>query len=219
MAGSATDKLLRNWEKLADDMRHKFKDRLAEELETAHRQAGELFVRKARLNVARKAGRFAPNAPLTKALKGSDVPLVDRGSAGLLGAITYNVVGPERVEFGAHSPKTKKGRLVYEILHNGATLKVTPKALRYLHAKLRERANSPLGRGASEKRQHRGWIDDALAGLRASRGGTAKRWIIPPRPFLAKVYDDPSWIEAIEERYAAAVERAADIPGIVETEI
>lgn len=125
---------------------------------------------------------FAPNAALTIAIKKSSTPLVDNGD--LVGSIGHEVVdGGMTLRMGVSSPKTKSGRYLYEILHNGATITVTPAVRAAVFAKLRNAVG-----------------DSAFKAMRTNlKGPGARVWHIPARPFLTDLFEDKAWLaEAIQ---------------------
>lgn len=121
----------------------------------ANRQIGTKFVRDARVQITRTKP-FAANAPATIAAKKSTTPLVDHGD--LVGSLNYDVKGPDLVRMGINSPRLASGRYLYEVLHNGATVR----------------------RGAGV-------------------------WILPARPFLSTVWENPKFLEFIEDRFKRAL--------------
>ena len=75
--------------------------------------------------------QFDSNAPLTKILKNSDLPLVDHGD--LLGSTAYEHRGPFILDVGVLKRESEAN--VAAILHEGATISVTDrmrKFFRYL---------------------------------------------------------------------------------------
>ncbi len=80
--------------------------------------------------------KYAPNKAMTIAIKGSSTPLVD--NADMINAITYKIDGDEKVEIGikrsATSGDGKKLFNVAEILHGGATVRVTDRMRNFFKA-------------------------------------------------------------------------------------
>ena len=136
----------------------RFKAAAAVSFRKANNRIGLVFVRDARkLITVDKI--YLPNSPATIALKGSSTPLIDTGD--LVGAITYEVKSPFLVRLGVNSPKLSSGRYLYEVLHNGATIR---------------------------------------------RGGSV--WIIPARPFLSTVWEDPDFTKEVARHYLTALAEA-----------
>lgn len=170
----------------------RLKKRMKVILPLAHRQVGERFVAVA---TAKIDGReYEPNAPLTVALKHSDLPLVGADSQ-LRGGITYKVAGYTQVQFGSKSPKLPGGRLLYDVLHEGAVIKVTPRMRAAVMAKLNEdRAGiTALKRKSKKRKQQLEWIDGAIKALGEFKGKGSAFWIIPARRYLRRAWEDPGW--------------------------
>jgi len=162
-------------------------------LPKAHARAGEIFVADARDRILDEKP-FEENSPLTVALKGSDTPLLNDGD--LAGSLTYIVDDWKGVRLGVRSRKLRSGRYLAEVLHNGATLKVTPAMRRAVFAKLRERA----------KRDKR-----ARSFARSIRGMPAKGvWIIPPRPFLSTTFESKAFQDKVRAEYQRFIDRAVE---------
>mgnify|MGYP006908240361 FL=1 len=172
----------------------RFREALEKHLATAHARVGQEFVTRTVTTITRKKP-FDPNAPLTVALKGSSTPLVDRGD--LVSRITFEVVSAVRVRLGIASPKLDagKGRYLYEVLHNGATIPVTPAMRAAVMAKLQEK----MGDEAFDR------MADFF------RNGPSRGfWVIPPRPFLKHTFERPDFWKAALGHYRDAVERAIE---------
>ena len=86
----------------------------------AHARIGTKFVGDARKAIIVDK-IYKPNALSTIVRKGSSTPLVDKGD--LVGSLTYDVKDHLVVELGINSPRLSSGRFLYEVLHNGATIK------------------------------------------------------------------------------------------------
>ena len=139
-----------------------------------------------------RSGDYAPNAALTIALKGSSRPLVDQGT--LIKSVTYDVTsenGQIVLYVGADRTTRWKGQLynLVKILHDGATIRVTPAMLAAVMAKLR----SKRGRGS------------APANRGSSAGGF---WHIPPRPFIAGPIESAAFSARFDQEMEAALGRA-----------
>lgn len=133
----------------------KFESRTQQAFDKAQNRIGLVFVAMARKKITVDKV-YAPNSPATIALKRSSLPLVETGD--LVGSITYDVKDPFRVLLGINSVRLSGGRFLYEVLHNGATIR---------------------------------------------RGNSV--WVIPPRPFLSAVWEDPDFIKTVTKFYLEAL--------------
>lgn len=163
---------------------------LRAELIQAHNRVGQLYVARTRQRILRDKP-FVKNSPVTVAMKGSSTPLVDDGD--LVGSIAFRVEGFSRVVLGVRSPRTNSGRFLYEILHNGATITVTPSMRRAVMAKLSKRLGPARMRAFSQQ-----WF----------RGPAKIVWIIPGRPFITDTLNAPEFRRAALNIYARALESA-----------
>lgn len=184
-------KLLKNLAKLGEVLDgqglRNFTDKT---LRVAHGKVGVLYQREAVQRIQARA--YKKNRPLTKALKGSDLPLV--ADSDLVGSITHKVIDAGELQMGAVSPKTKKGQLIYRILEEGATIRVTPKMRRWMMWALSE-ADNQFAKASLA----------AIADLQA-RGVKGKAvWIIPPRPFLTGVFASAKWQREANAVYVRAM--------------
>lgn len=148
---------------------------MAQHFGEAMERMGQLFVSTAR-DVILDEKPFASNAPLTVALKGSSTPLVDDGD--LVGSLTYDVVSWKKLRMGVNSRRLSSGRLLAEVLHEGATIRVTPRIRAAVMAKLREKAG-----------------DKRFRALAQGFGAAKSVWVIPPRPFLTRTFADPDFVK------------------------
>ena len=181
-------RLLKNLDKLGEVLGGQaLRDHIDRTIRKAHGKVGLLYERNAKQRIKNRA--YAENAPLTKALKGSDLPLVADGD--LRGAITHNVVSAAELQMGAISPKVGGGKLLYRILEEGATIRVTSKMRRALMAKLAKVDNQ----FATEARK-------AMANF---QGKGKAVWIIPPRRFLSSTFEDPRWRAETQRVYRLAM--------------
>ena len=173
---------------------HDFLRRFDRHVGRAFKRAGLLLVGEMRKAV--RAGKYAPNAPLTKAMKGSSKPLVDRGD--LMRALTYDVykLGTAWVlDVGINRQARGKGGMVYNLgraLHEGFTLKVTPAMRAAVFAKLAERQGAKRAAAVRAK----------IAGL-----GAHAVWVIPPRPFIMDpvLHNWPQVRGLMQEAYSKAL--------------
>jgi len=136
------------------------------------------------------SGKFASNKPMTSAIKGSSRPLVDSGQLKL--AITKQVKTWYLANIGVIRSKTvtdAQGRSedvlsIAKVLHEGATIAVTPKMRRYFALMSRK-------------------FPDQWFPLKADTTSIT----IPPRPFLLAAISDKA-VLIYQTNWAAAVQKA-----------
>lgn len=170
----------------------RFEQRLRREVRRATQRNALLVQREIRARI--RDGKYAENSPLTLAIKApKSKPLVATG--GLFQAITQELasdfVAFVGLKFGA---KGKDGTDLVNVglaLHEGFTLQVTPAMRRAVFAKLR--AN---GRQSQEEKP--------------GRSGEPARavWVIPSRPFIRDVIEDPAVQRQVQDNWAQAVAAA-----------
>lgn len=232
MAGDIEIELIGDWSKFIKAMSvDKLEQRLDRQLLVANKRIGRQFVGNAKRRI--RAGRYAPNSPITTIIKGSSKPLVDRGD--LIQSITFKasprllLVGIIRAKSG--DEKVNIGRT----LHEGATIDVgkNPKQRAAVWAKVREavsatrllaltgkrrelvvsatRAISLRGRKGTPMtdRQRRAWF----ARQPKTAGRTGKSiWRIPARPFITDPLSEPVFIEFVKKTWISAIQIALN-PG------
>lgn len=142
---------------------------------------------------------YLPNSPLTLAIKAPRTKPLIGGPPGpggdLFRAITHEVsvrADGEPVGFvGLLRTDTHKGTRynIGIILHEGATIRVTPAMRRAVFAKARRN-----GKG-------RRYLRDIAGPARGT-------WVIPPRPFVRDVIQDPAIQRALLREWEAGVDRA-----------
>lgn len=151
-------------------------------LPEAHERVGQIFKREATSAITTDKA-YAANAPATVAIKGSDTPLQDRGR--LIGGLGYEILSPEVVRLGVGgSPKTSKGKLVYQILHEGWEVHDPEKLARMrraLWAKIR------AGKGMNKTKFK------ALSETLSSHPAKTS-WKMPARPYLSHIFNDPVFL-------------------------
>jgi hypothetical protein len=81
---------------------------------------GAFFVTRAR-DIITDEKPFAPNALPTILKKGSDTPLIADGD--LYASLTYDVRSWRKVRMGVNSELLDSGRILAEVLHEGATIR------------------------------------------------------------------------------------------------
>jgi len=177
----------------------------------AHMQIGQEFVRLAKHGI--RSGDYAANAPLTEALKGSALPLVD--NADLLGSITYKPEAHHTVYIGIGPSKKvgARGRELHRVLHDGARIRVTWKMLVYMRARLAAMESSGSFKGRTKKAQ-KGHAA-AIAGARRALSSGGKKsskvggyWIIPARPYILGPIGSNAFGDFVEDKHHEALELA-----------
>lgn len=109
-----------------------FDKRLNNNIRLAHSRVALMYRKDVREAI--KGKKYAPNKAMTISIKGSSTPLVDNGD--LWAAITYKVYpGHEKVEIGIKRSAAGKGKVklwnIASILHDGTTIRVTPRMRRF----------------------------------------------------------------------------------------
>ena len=152
-----------------------------------------------------RSGKYTPNSALTIALKGSSLPLVDTGD--LLGDITYDLRrGHRELRVGVARSEMKGKRQLYEILHDGATIKVTRAMLFAVMMKLRalQKGGKFKGNSKTARKQHEGDVASSLKSFKsAAATGT---WKIPARPFTTAPLESAEFVGAVDKHYGEAIE-------------
>lgn len=197
-------RLIGEWRKLRSALDPaRVRSAMHREIEKANHKiglAGRAFVVK-----SIKAQEYAPNSPLTIAMKGSSTPLFERGD--LIQGITHDVPSWDRVRVGILRTRTNGAELVNvaRILHEGAVIDVrkNPRVRAAVMAQLAKRLGEKR-RGASKKATVDAAAQLAIGGTRP--GGHL--WIIPGRPFLRKPLTSVAMRSFTRERWAEAVRRA-----------
>ena len=157
-----------------------FKRRFKVDMLRAQKRVGSRFQDDVRERI--NDHKYAANSLVTVLGKGSDTPLVAGGD--LFGSVTWNAE-PFRIQLGVASIRLKSGRLLAEVLHNGATIPVTPLMRKALFARLSKSARRRL----------------------ASVDGPKPFWTIPARPYLGDVFKSRSWRSFAQRQYADAIHR------------
>lgn len=147
-----------------------------------------------------QAGGLKANAPLTVALKGSSKPLVEGGD--LFQSITVQQINEDEMFVGVL--RTEGDFNLVEILHEGATIPVTP-AMRWMFlmlAKVSDGLMDPSkleGRAAELYSKFQGWKP-----LAASTTAI----VIPERPFVRITFEAPDLIALCKANWSAACQAA-----------
>jgi len=168
--------------KLLDPQR--FRATFKAEMLKAQNAVGAKFRQEAQDRIDDKS--YQPNRPFTVMIKGSTTPLVRKGD--LHGSLTWNAE-PFRIAMGtSDTRRARNGRLVAEILHNGATIQVTNRIRRAVFAQL---SKSMLRRLPERVRE----------------GPGKPFWVIPARPYIADVFESSAWRVFARSRYVRALQR------------
>jgi hypothetical protein len=187
----ATVKLeLKGFRELSDALAlPKFRRRFKKQVRKATRKNGLIAEGAIKQQIASGDG-MKPNSPLTEALKGSSRPLVDTGE--LQKSITHKLTAFDEVIIGVlrrvqkRNPKTGKVDNLQDIaaiLHNGATISVTPAMRRLFFALSNE---IPEVKPLSPK---------------------TTVIVIPARPFLLAAFS-PKFVAKYRRNWEEAIERA-----------
>jgi len=215
-------KLSDEWRRYLELMDPKaVKVRLAKGAARAGARVGQHFQREARARI--RGQDYAPNSPVTVALKGSSTPLVDRGD--LYQGLTYDQPDPYTIRLGVMRRAVgDKGINVAAILHEGATIDVRrhPQVRAKVWAMVRDRlsaerlaALNPRSRRAVKRAagqlglaapQRRAMF--ARMGRGRSSGSGRDVWIIPARPFIVRPIEAPSFGTFVVDQYAQATKAA-----------
>jgi hypothetical protein len=148
-----------------------------------------------------QSGDFKANAPLTVALKGSSKPLVAGGD--LFQSITSEEINDDEIFVGVLR-SADGGYDVVDIVHNGATIPVTP-AMRWMFMLLAKASEGKMDPGKLEGRaaelfsQFQGWKPLAPS---------TTAILIPARPFAVVTFNSPDLIKLCQDNWAAAVQAA-----------
>lgn len=206
MADKATLTLTGKWKKLRhtiDPVR--FNNALLSNIEKATRWLA-LFVKK---EIRRRisAKMYSPNATLTVIMKNSSMALVD-GSE-LYNSIVEQIISPTSAFVGVNRKvRTKSGEPLADIaqmLHEGFTIKVTQRMRNMFivlaQATAHTRSPSTLTGRAKE-------LFDLIKG----RGkihplkATTNQIVIPARPFLKVVFEDPAVLKKCKQVWENAID-------------
>lgn len=162
-----------------------FNRRLRVHMKRATRTNALLLRKEIRANIseAKYAKSRAPNAELTRFIKGSSKPLVDK-PGGLFQSITSVVIDPFRAEVGVK--KQARGAQAAIIVHEGAQVNVTPK-MRGMFAALADASQGRRDPGSLRGRA-RELFERRSEGWKALKPGTTVIRI-PRRPFIEEVVE------------------------------
>lgn len=207
----------------------KFKGRLKANIQRANRLNGVVMVKHIRKVI--QAGDFVRNAALTRAIKRSSKPLVDEGSH-LFQAITSVAVGENAVFVGVL--QRDEFHDIARAIHNGTSIPVTD-AMRNLFAVLARASAGEMDPALLTGRAAELWerMPGRIGGGNVRRSADGKfiprsQWgqfvwkplspnttviVIPPRPFIAKAFDDQSVRRLITQNWVSAIEAATKPPG------
>lgn len=191
-------KLSGDWKKYGDTL-DAFSDNFRKLIERATERNAILARDEMRLRV--NARKYTANAPRTVILKGGDLPLAGKtgspesaaGASGggtgaaLLKSLAYQMEGPLSAIVGVNRWANYRGRKnIGKIVHDGVTIPVTERMRKYFYF---------------------------LAFKYGSKGfkplhPRTKKIVIPPRPFIKNVIDDPTVQARMRAQWEAAVDAA-----------
>lgn len=153
-----------------------------------------------------KGRKYEANAPLTVLVKRSSTPLVDDGD--LFGAVTSKDIDAYSVFVGIlRSATSKDGRSltnIAEFLHSGGNIPVT-EAMRGMFILLSE-----VGQGKREVASLEGRAAEMAKALKGRIKNihplkqSTKFIVVPPRPFLTSVLEDPIVLKRCEKNWRKA---------------
>lgn len=198
-------KMTGNWKQMAAALDPKrFQANLDANMGKATRFNGMMVAGMIRKRI--RGRRYTSNAPLTVLIKKSSTPLVDDGD--LFGAVTSKNIDAYSVFVGvlrsAIGPDGQSLVNIAEFLHKGGSIPVTD-AMRAMFIMLWEvgqgkRERSTLeGRAAELAKQLKGRIKQ-IKPLKAS----TKFIVVPPRPFLSDVLNDPLVLKRCRKNWEKA---------------
>lgn len=150
-----------------------------------------------------KSGQYISNKPLTIAIKGSSKPLI-----GLTSTLWKSITG-KRISWdkGIAGVLRTDGKLnIAKMIHNGGTIRVTPKMVNMF--KLLSRYTQNMFKG--------NYVLPALRGRAAALWALNQVWYsinkaaisIPSRPFIRKTWDDERIRSYVRSLYARGVNQA-----------
>lgn len=144
-------------------------------------------------------GSYAPNAPLTIALKGVNEPLIgDRTGSPLFKAITSKVVNDNTVFVGILQ---KDGEYNIAVaIHEGATIKVTQKMRNMFYILWRKETDPSINLTGRAKE-----LWDKMPGGWKPLNESTKAINIPSRPFIKNALDSDEFRKFAENIYNQAV--------------
>lgn len=210
MAGNRIEfKLKGDWAKMAAALDPKrFQANLDANLGKATKFNGMMVAGEVRKRI--KSRKYAKNAPLTVLIKKSSTPLVNDGD--LFQAITFQAVDKYTVFVGVlRSAVSSDGQSLTnlaEFLHEGGNIAVT-ETMRNMFQLLAE-----VGAGTREVSTLEGRTAE-LAKALGSRikqikplKPTTKHIVVPPRPFLKDVLNDPVVLKKCQRNWERAAQAA-----------
>jgi len=151
---------------------------------------------------------YAANSEMTLALKGSNKPLIDqRNLFNAIDTVVYNSFSGEvGILRNAGSTGSKFGKAksqinikdLVELMESGYTITVTQK--------MRQAIAMTLQGDLTSKGKLRAKSRTALERLSENRGSGSQTYIVPPRPLLSKVFEDPTTEKVLVHNWRAALE-------------
>lgn len=162
-----------------------------------------VIVREIRQNIKRGnyAGHRTPNAPLTRAIKRSSLPLADRGQ--LFKAITLKVTSWSTVEIGIAKESDRAN--IAQIVHEGVEIPVTPKMRRMFQA-LAEASDG--GRSPSSLTGRAAELWARMSGGWKALKDSTEVIKIPARPFIREVIEHPAIERFVADNLLETTRRA-----------
>ena len=194
-------KFTKSWDKLKAMLTPgKIDANLKIQVGRATRLNGKLAAREIRKTM--KKGGFEGNSPLTKFIKGSNKPLVDKGN--IFKSITSVVLTPFTAEVGFIRGSTNAN--VGIVIHEGAIIKVTP-AMRGMFAALASVSDGSASPASLSGRAKELWERRPKSGWKALKPSTTAIKI-PARPFIKKTMENPLLNKLMGDNWNAAVAAA-----------
>jgi len=169
-----------------------FKGNLRKSIRNAHNQVGHILVAEIKRRITR--GQYAKNTPLTQFIKEHSKPKAISSNSLMFSdtlrkAITHEVEGIFGLAVGVER-KSSGGANVAEILHDGATFTLTPKAIRnfsFIIQKLQKESGATIPKSAS-----------TTPGVVRIKG----------RPFIEDVFNDPAIMKRVQDQYLKVLKKA-----------
>lgn len=160
-------------------------------------------------------GAYTPNAQLTILIKGSSKPLIGPGDDELFKAITHQMVSPTVAFVGvlrtARDASGKPLVNVAEIVHEGMEIAVTQK-MRNLFILLAKATRGEVPPSQLTGRALEIYQQIAGRGVVYPLRASTTTIVIPRRPFIRSVFEDPAIIKRCranwEKAIAAAIKKA-----------
>jgi hypothetical protein len=139
----------------------------------------------ARIRQGMRGRKFEKNAKVTNLIKGNKSPTIDESHL-------HNAIAREMIDSFTAKVGVLDGQMarIAKVIHEGATLKITPKMRAAIFGQLRERGN--LGK-LDPNHKSDGFMR------------------IKPRPFLSTVFESPTVRKELNQNWQDAVEAALQV--------